>query len=249
MVRLLVALMFVAQAAAAQHAIVEPSEWSHYDVVRAPACVTIDGVLAEREWGKAPAITSFSDLFQPERPLLNPTSAKLMWDDKYLYVSFECTDDDVWGTMTGHDDFIFLEEVVEVYIDPEGRGRHYWEIEVSPRNTVLDLMITMAGWQAYAGTLKSYDVKGLVTGAKVYGTLDNRDDRDEKWTVEMAIPWTDFAGRKVNIPPKDGDSWRVQLFRIERPAPHPAEEQIVSWSKSPGVFHEPKNFGVVTFRR
>jgi len=246
MIKLLLALFVLGQAAV-EPTVVSPSEWSHYDVIRAPACVTIDGVVTDKEWGRAPAITQFSDLFHPERPIEQPTTAKLMWDDWYLYVAFEAVDNDIYATMTNFDDFIFMEEVVEVYIDPEGQGRHYWEIEVSPRNVVLDLNITRAGWQAYAATLKAYDVRGLLTAVKVYGTLDNREDQDEKWIVEIAIPWADFAGRKVNVPPKDGDSWRVQLFRIDRPKD--AEPEIVSWSKSPGVFHQPKNFGVVTFRQ
>jgi len=247
MIKLLLALLAVGQVATVKPTVVNPNEWSYYDVIRAPGSVTVDGMIGDKEWGRAPAISSFADIFNPQRPVRQPTTAKLMWDDHYLYAAFECADEDIWGTLTDFDGFIFLEEVVEVYIDPEGCGRHYWEIEVSPRNVVLDLMTPRAGEEVWANTNKRYDVKGLLTAVKVYGTLDNRADKDEGWAVEIAIPWSDFAGRKVNVPPKGGDSWRLQLFRIDRP--NGAEPQIVSWSKSPGVFHQPKNFGVVTFRR
>ncbi len=172
-----------------------------------------------------------------------------MWDDQYLYVAFECADNDIWGTHTNYDDPVYAEEAVEVFIDPEGAGWHYWEIDVSPRNVVVDLMVIKAGWQGRAGTLAKYNVKGLLTGTKVYGTLDNREDQDEKWTAEIAIPWSDFLGRRVNVPPKEGDSWRLNLFRIDRLGPGGKDDQFMAWSKSPGVFHQPKNFGVVTFRR
>ncbi len=172
-----------------------------------------------------------------------------MWDDQYLYVAFECADDDIWGTHTNYDDPVYAEEAVEVFIDPEGAGWHYWEVDVSPRNVVVDLMVIKAGWQGRAGTLARYNVKGLLTGTKVYGTLDNREDQDEKWTAEIAIPWSDFLGRRVNVPPKEGDSWRLNLFRIDRLGPGGKDDQFMAWSKSPGVFHQPKNFGVVTFRR
>lgn len=247
MVAVLLALLAIQQTPTVEPTIVDPSEWSRYQAVRAPACMAIDGTLADKEWGKAPVAKGFTDLFHPDRAVAQPTMARLMWDDKYLYVAFEARDDDIWGTMTKFDDFIFMEEAVEVYIDPEGQGRHYWEIEVSPRNVVFDLMIPRGGWQVFARTNSRYNVNGLLTAVKVYGTLDNREDRDEKWTAEIAIPWADFAGRKVSVPPKPGDSWRVQLFRIDRPKD--AEPQIISWSKSPGVFHQPKNFGVVTFRK
>lgn len=249
MIKLLLALLAVGQAAAVQPTVVSSSEISRYEAVRASAPIAIDGVISEKEWGKAEKITQFSDLFHPERPMMHPTVARMMWDDKYFYVAFECTDDDIWATMTRRDDFLWMEQAVEVYIDPEGNGRHYYEIEVNPLNAVYDLIIPRGGWEASAAMNSRYDIEGLLTAVKVYGTLDDRNDRDEKWTVEMAIPWRDFRGRKVNLPPKDGDTWRVQLFRIERPGVYPAEEQIVSWSKSPGVFHEPRNFGVVTFQR
>ena len=248
MIRLLVGLLAISQTTI-QPTVVSPDEWSHYDARRASAPIAIDGAVTEKEWAKAGKITQWSDLVQPEWPLMNPTTARMLWDDDYFYLAFECADDDIWGTMTKPDDFIFIEEVAEIYIDPEGKGRHYWEIEISPRNTVLDIMVPMAGWEVLAPTTCKYDVIGLRSAVKVYGTLDDRTDKDEKWTVEMAIPWSEFKGRKVNVPPRDGDSWRIQLFRIERPGPYPAEEQVVSWSKSPGVYHEPRNFGVVTFWR
>lgn len=248
MIRLLFGLLAISQTPI-QPTLVNPSEWAHYDVLRARAPITIDGIVTDKEWGRAAKITQWSDLFQPERALMNPTTARMLWDEEYFYLAFECTDDDIWGTLTQPDAFIFMEEVAEIFIDPEGKGRHYWEIEISPRNTVLDIMVPMAGWEICAPRTCKYDVLGLRSAVKVYGTLDNRDDRDEKWTVEMAIPWSEFAGRKVNVPPKDGDSWRIQLFRVEREDRDPNDEQVVSWSPSPGVYHEPRNFGVVAFRR
>jgi len=249
MTRLILALLAVGQVATVKPTVVNPNEWSYYDVIRAPGSVTVNGVIADKEWGRARAITGFRDVFQPERAVIYPTAAKMMWDDKYLYVAFECMDEDIWAEMSKRDDPIYCEQAVEVFIDPEGQGQRYFEIDVSPANVVVDLMLLKGSYSGRSAINARYNVKGLLTAAKVYGTLDNRSDKDEKWTVEMAIPWSEFRGRKVNVPPRDGDSWRVQLFRIDRPAPFPAENQHLCWSKSPGVFHQPKNFGVVIFRQ
>jgi len=51
-----------------------------------------------------------------------PTVAMMQWDDKYLYIAYECWEDDIWATKTKDDDFIYVEQVMEVFIDPEGRG-------------------------------------------------------------------------------------------------------------------------------
>lgn len=230
-----------------QPTIVDPSQWSYYEVHRTKAPITIDGVLTEEEWGHAPETSPFREVFQPGDLQEARTTAKLLWDDKYLYVAFICWDDDIWSNYTKFDDPVYAEEAAEIFIDPEGCGRHYWEIDISPRNVVVDLNITRAGFQAKAATLARYNVKGLKTGVKVYGTLDNRNDKDEKWTAEMAIPWLDFKGRKVNVPPKIGDSWRANMFRCERAGPAKEDDQFLSWSLSPGVFHQPKNFGVLVF--
>lgn len=245
----LIALLAIGQSVITiQPTIVNPNQWSYYDVYRAPSCMQIDGVLSEREWGNAPSAGGFTECFQAGYEPVYSTTAKLLWDDKYLYVAFECEDEDVWGTYTVYDDPIYAEEAVEIFIDPDWSGRHYWEVDVSPRNIVTDLMLVGAGWQGRAWINSRYDVLGLRTGVKVYGTLDNRQDKDDKWTVEMAIPWTEFKGRARNSPPKDGDSWRANMFRCERVGPGSEDDQFLAWSLSPGVFHQPKNFGVLVFR-
>ena len=247
--KLLLAILAMGQVKTVEPTIVNPSEWSHYDVVRAGAPVQIDGLITKKEWSKAKPITKFTDVFQPERRMKYPTVAMMMWDDRYLYIAYECWEDDIWATKTKQDDFVYVEQVMEVFIDPEGQGRHYFEIDISPRNVVIDLMVMSPSFLGLAATQSRYDVIGLLHATRVKGTLDDRNDKDEKWTAELAIPWSDFKGRKVNVPPKDGDSWRLNFFRTAGPKPWPDNDQFLSWSKSPGVFHQPQNFGVVTFRK
>lgn len=248
MIKALLSLLSIGLVVTTGPKIVDPGEWSHYECHRTKASITVDGLLTDKEWGKAPVMDGFSDVFQPGREVKYPTTARMLWDDKYLYVAFECVDDDIWGKGTKHDDFIYVEDCAEVFIDPEGQNRNYFEIDINPMNTVIDLMIPLPSLIGNTDINARYDVKGLKTAVKVYGTLNKRDDKDEKWTAEMAIPWSNFMGRKVNVPPKDGDSWRVNLFRCAGPKPYPDSDQLMSWSKSPGVFHQPRNFGVVTFR-
>jgi hypothetical protein len=248
MLKALLGLLSIGLVVSTPPTVVDPSQWSHYDAHRTKTSIIVDGLLTDKEWGKAPVMDGFSDVFEPGREVKYPTTAKMLWDDKYLYVAFECIDPDIWGVRTKHDDPVYIEDAAEVFIDPEGQGRHYFEVDVSAMNTSIDLMILSPSFVGLTPTNSRYDVKGLKTGVKVYGTLNKRDDKDEKWTLEMAIPWSDFMGRKVNVPPHDGDSWHINLFRVAGPKPYPDSDQLLSWSKSPGVFHEPKNFGVITFR-
>src|SRR5262249_49633066 len=88
----------------------------------------IDGLLNDKVWAQAEPVElrgSFDG-----RPTTVKTVARLLYDDAYLYVSFDCEDPDVWGTMMKRDDPIYNEEVVEIFIDADGDGRTDNEIDV-----------------------------------------------------------------------------------------------------------------------
>lgn len=249
MIAFLIALLAIGQVVVTvEPQIVSPNQWSYLDVYRAPSCMRIDGVIGEKEWAFAAVGSGFTECFQAGYKPVHATYVRALWDDGCLYVAFEFEDNDIWGTYTKRDDPIYVEEAAEMFIDPDWTGRHYWEVNVSPRNTVADLMVIAAGWQGRASISNKYNVLGLHTGVKVYGTVDDRTDVDRGWTAEYAIPWTEFKGRATNSPPRDGDSWRVNFFRIDRLGPGVEDDQFLAWSLSPGVFHQPKNFGVLVFR-
>jgi hypothetical protein len=84
----------------------------------------------------------------------------------------------------------------------------------------------------------------LKTAVAVEGTLDNHKDTDKLWTVEMAIPLADFKGA-AHVPPKIGDTWRVQFYRIERGSKL-AQPEFSGWSPT-DTFHRPTQFGTLTF--
>jgi hypothetical protein len=44
------------------------------------------------------------------------TKVRMLYNTKFLYLSFECEDDYVWGTLTEHDAAIFTEECVEMFL-------------------------------------------------------------------------------------------------------------------------------------
>lgn len=214
---------------------------SSYTIYRAPSPPTIDGDLSDPAWRYADTIEDFY-LFNLAKPTYR-TKAKLLWDDENLYIAFECEDEDIWATMKGRDEPLWEEEVVEAYIDPSGAGKNYKEFEVNPLGALIDLNIieprnhAPGDWRE----LRKWDAEGVRIGVKIKGTLDNRKDKDEEWTVEMAIPLSNFAPYKPQI----GSEWRLQLFRIDRSNTLPKPE-FSSWSPT-DTFHNPIRFGRVFF--
>jgi len=169
-------------------------------------------------------------------------------------VAWECEDPDVWATIRDRDGNLWEEEVVELYVDPDGDGRNYKEFEINPLNTVVDLNIPYSEEGSphdVAGALR-WNATGLKTAVRVGGTVGNPKDRDVGWTCEAAIPIRNFTTAR-SLPPRVGDTWRVQLLRINRSTPRsgasanaPAPPQFSAWSLT-DTFHNPSRFGVLVF--
>ncbi len=171
------------------------------------------------------------------------TTAQLLWDDKNLYVAFQMEDKDVWSTLSKPDDKLWTQEAVEIFIDADGDGKTYVELQTNPLGAVYDSWLPVYrqnqnDWQS-----------NMKVGVKVDGTLDNRSDVDKGWTVEMAIPLTAALGKEKdmkNVPPKVGSEWRINLFRLDMPNGHP--QQGSAWSPPMvGDFHALDRFGVLEF--
>ncbi len=210
--------------------------------------IIIDGRLNESSWRRAKIIKGFTRFLAPTKTPTYQTQARMLWDDKNLYIAFECEDPDIWSPKMERDGPLWKGEVVEVYIDPDGDGKNYKEIEVNPLNQVIDLNIPFAkdgrpGIPWKEGS--KWNAQGLKTAVKVEGTVNNRQDRDKKWTVEIAIPLINFT-TAPNIPPQPGDRWRLQLYRIDRSSTLKESKELSSWSPTP-TFHVPENFGEIIF--
>lgn len=226
-----------------------PATWAQEvperEVLSTSSEIVIDGVLDDKAWKVAEEVSLVEAVEGSPLPEDISTYTKMLWDDENLYVAFICSDPDIWGTLTQRDSHLWKEEVVEVFLDPDGDGMNYAELEVSPNNTVVDLkIVSIKPWKSEIG----WNMEGLQTAVLVRGTVNRRDDLDEGWTVEMAIPWaslSDVPGA-TGGPPEDGTSWRGNLYRIERPLGK--DWVLMAWSPvGRPAFHTPEKFGILKF--
>lgn len=211
---------------------------------RARSTVRIDGMLDETDWTRAETVSLTHCFLTRKGAPPFTTKARFLWDDDALYVAFECEDPDIFGRSAERDSELWEEEVVEVYVDPDGNGRDYLEFEVNPRNAIIDLEIPES--RLVRGNnykqFRIWDAANWRTAVRVEGTIEARDDTDRCWVVEMAIPLTDLSP----TPPKPGQTWRVQLYRIDRSKTLAGTPMFVAWSKT-DTFHNPKRFGTLAF--
>ena len=196
-----------------------------YQIQRAASPISVDGILDEFSWQLAEQIDGFQRILNDYDRILHQTRAKMLWDDEYFYFGFACRDPDIWAIFTQEDDPMWSEEVVEVFIDPDGDGENYLELEVNPLNAVVDLKIhhLRPEWKSSI----DWDIAGLQTAVQVQGTVDDSLSQDLGWTVEIAIPWTAMDGQiGGGGVPLAGDNWRLNLYRIERQGGRALKQQI-----------------------
>lgn len=211
-----------------------------YTCYRAARPIVIDGRLDDVSWEAAPAVPLvWADSGAQPR---QPTMVRLLWDDQYLYIAFQCQDDDIWGITTERDKDIYNQEVVEVFIDDDCDDYSYIEIEVSPLNAVLDLFVLNRGGPIRG--LWDWDSPGLLTAVQVDGDPTRRGTADRSWTVEMAIPMSDFM-TAPHLPPWPGDVWHANLYRIDRAQ---SGDEYTAWSPPGRInYHTPERFGRLVF--
>ncbi len=96
-----------------------------------------------------------------------------------------------------------------------------------------------------------WDFPGLRTAVQVQGTLNNDNDIDKGWTVEIAFPWegmTHLASGR-NLPPEDGDQWRIFFGRFGKLAVgNTSIGNAMSWDRiGDNDNHLPERFTRVSF--
>jgi hypothetical protein len=183
----------------------------------------------------------------------------MLWDDNFFYVAAEMEEPHVWGTLTNHDAVIFRDPDFEVFIDPDGDSHDYYEFEMNARNTGWDLLLKKP-YKDGGPALNEWEIPGLKTAVYVDGTLNDPNDEDQGWTIEIAFPWKVLAElANCQAPPGEGDQWRVNFSRVEwlvdivdgkyRKVPGKKEDNWV-WSPQGIVdMHRPEKWGYVHFTR
>jgi len=238
--------------------------------VRAREPVLIDGRLDEPVWQQAESFPLAHCFLTKQGPPLYPTEAQVAWDEKNLYVAFVAEDPDIWSDHTARDAYLWEGEVVEVYLDPDGDLKDYKEFEVNPRCAVIDLNIPQGPDIGDVDENLKWNAPGLQASVRAEGTINQRDDIDTRWTVELALAFADLLGAEAQVPnspisqfPKVGDTWRFQLYRIDRSNTLPGGEKKVppelaaggkqvhatefsGWSAT-DTFHNPRRFGFLRF--
>ncbi len=213
-----------------------------YHAVRASAPPTLDGVLDDPVWQRAAVTEPFVRTMTGE-PGDPHTTARVAWDDDAIYVAFEVADEYLRSDLSGHDPHLWEQDTVEIMADPDGDGRNYFELQLSPTEQVFD---TRYDSRRQPQPFGHVDWDSGLRGATTVNGRVNDDEDDEGYVAELAIPWSAFQhGPTPADRPSAGDEWRVALYVLDVRANGQAG---VGWSPPlVGDFHVPDRFGRIIF--
>lgn len=210
------------------------------------AQIKVDGVMDEEQWQKLPvmALTSLGQAPNQE------TWVKAFYTEDALYLGAYLSDEHIWGTLKERDAQTWTQEVLEVFIDPNGDGKDYLELQITPQNVIFDARFeAMLGMgkgtrQEQIDRARAFSLEGLETAVKVDGTLNDDKDKDKAWTVEIKLPFASLPG--AGAPPQPGANWAMNLYRFDRPTPQ--STYAYAWStQASRSFHEVSKYGTLQF--
>ncbi|HAC22044.1 MAG: carbohydrate-binding family 9-like protein [Tannerellaceae bacterium] len=241
------------------------SAWFHpetYVCYKAAAPITVDGNMTSAEWDNIPWTNDFVDIegdIQP-KPKYR-TRAKMAWDEKGMYFAAEMEEPHVWGTLTKRESVIYHDNDFEIFIDPTADTHNYLEFEMNALGTEWDLFLQQPYRDQGNFYMNGWNFMDMQSAVKVYGTLNNPNDTDQKWTVEVFFSWESInETRKGNPLPINGEQMRVNFSRVQWnhtiengkyvKAPRPGKEGINEdnwvWSPTGEVnMHCPEKWGFV----
>lgn len=101
----------------------------------------------------------------------------------------------------------------EVFLDPDGDGKNYYELEINALGTVWQLSLNKPYSQGGAAN-SPHELPGLLTKVHVDGTVNDPSDLDQGWSVTISIPFRSLLQFGAGVPPKAGDMWRMNFSRV-----------------------------------
>lgn len=217
----------------------------HAVIPKIDSPITIDATFDEPAWKLATPENVFYDIETGKPVLTDITSVRMLYDDTYLYMAWECLDEDILATYTEKDAHLWDEEVLEFFVAPHEDISRYFELQWNPLATTFDAIINNTLDDEMRSIRFSGDhdwtAEGMKHAVHVDGTVQQSDDTDRGWRVEVAIP---FAALESSVP-ESGDTWRANLYRYSRWSDGRLINQ--AWSPTDTHYHEPRFFGTLEF--
>jgi hypothetical protein len=178
--------------------------------------MAIDGKLNEDIWQKTEA-RNLEYFYRVEKPEdAQQTTFRMLWDEKNIYVFFELKDKYLTVRETKRDGEPYLDDCAEIFFitAPDSLDTHFgYELNLNKASN--DFIYFNDYYNGNDVVFKTFnpDFEVEVT---YEGTINDNSDIDVGWTMEMAIPISNFGELGQVEPVITGNQWAFLAIRQDR---------------------------------
>ena len=220
---------------------------SGYEIVRAQEPVVIDGNWDKSVWEAA---NTFSlQYFLGDIPAFKPlVRAKLMYDEKNLYVIFKIFDRFVRCKEEKINGAVWEDSCVEFFFAPDNDfAMRYFNLEINCLG--VPLMRYNRIPRKDTEKLKAADIRQIEIAHSIKDSFEGEITDTITWTVEYRLPLNILIKYSSNISqPREGVTWRANFYKIADKSSNP---HYITWSPITNGkvdFHQPEFFNEIEFK-
>lgn len=161
--------------------------------------IKLDGKLEDAGWQNAPK-EYLSDT--KDKNMNKGTYVQILWADEGLFIGFKMPEKNVaalTATCTQRDEPVYMDDCVELFLDPTASREEYFQIAVNPAGTVFDGRSSSSDFKAW----NAPNLKTAVFKEKDY------------WSIEIFIPYSDLGQKR----PAMNSEWLGNFSRTKKTKP------------------------------
>lgn len=222
-----------------------------FPVYKTTENIVIDGKMKEKAWEHS-HISTLDYFYRLEHASdKQQTTFRMLWDDKNLYLFYHMEDKFLTAKETKRDGKPYLDDCAEIFIipAPESLATHFgYELNLYKASN--DFLFFNNYYNEINVVFHDFNPDFSVE-ISYEGTINDNSDIDKGWTMELAIPLSNFGSLGRVIPAQPGNQWAFLVIRQDRNELHSIQRTtstnypIHNISKST---HQPDKFGLLEFR-
>ena len=138
---------------------------------------------------------------------------KLMWDENYLYVSARLPDTAIVSNEYGKvkNKNPWDADCLEIFVMPSMRLKAYWEIVITPSNSVFDGLQRNNKTGGFSGNPEE-DMDGLKNYA---GIITSADGSHKAYIIQAALPFKEMPNYMAGNKPEAGNTIYFTMVRTD----------------------------------
>jgi hypothetical protein len=247
---LLIFCLFAILSVAQSEKKISLGEQAVFKIVKTKEPIIVDGKMTETIWKKTEA-RNLENFYRLEVPAdKQQTTFRMAWDDENLYVFFYFEDKFITAGEKNRDGQPYLDDCGEIFIIPvpDSLDTHFG-FELNLYKASNDFIYFNDYYKGQDYVLKAFNPEFEVE-TSYEGTINDNSDEDVGWSLEMAIPFTNFYSLKSLVPVKSGNQWAFLVVRQDRNelegTRHSTSTLFPIYDISKGV-HQSNHFGLMQF--